>query len=95
METGAAEPRTPVGLTFNFIGDDEMRKQGVLKSWHENGYGMVAVSRELYFLHAKNVSEGNPEVGAVVEFETAPPFGKGKFEQAIKAVVLASGEVRS
>ena len=73
---------------------DEMRKQGVLKSWHENGYGMVVVSRhELYFLHAKNVSEGEPEVGAMVEFDTAPPFGRGKFHQAIEAVILPA-EVR-
>ena len=71
-------------------GDNDMRKQGVLKSWHANGYGMIAVSRsELYFLHASNLTEGKePEPGSVIEFDVAPPFGKGKFEQAVNAVAL-------
>lgn len=67
-----------------------MRKQGVLKSWHVNGYGMVAVSRgELYFLHTNNVSQGPDEleVGSMVEFDVAPPRGNGKFEQAVNAIV--------
>jgi len=75
---------------FISIGDF-MRKQGVLKSWHVNGYGIVAVSRnELYFLHTNNVSEGpeEPEIGSFVEFEVAPPRGNGRFEQAVNAVIL-------
>jgi hypothetical protein len=65
-----------------------MRKEGVLKSWHVNGYGMVAAGiGELYFLHASNVTDGEPKIGSIVEFEVAPPFGKGRFEQAVKAAI--------
>jgi hypothetical protein len=71
-----------------------MHKQGVLKSWHVNGYGIVAVSRkELYFLHTNNVIEGPDEleIGSVVEFDVAPPRGSGRFEQAVNARIVAAG----
>ena len=65
-----------------------MRKEGVLKSWHANGYGMVAAGvGELFYLHATNVVDGEPKIGSIVEFEIAPPFGRGRFEQAVKAVI--------
>jgi hypothetical protein len=67
--------------------------RGVLCSWHVNGYGMVAVGEQLYFLHRKNITQGEwirPSIGSVVEFEIAAPYGKGKFDQAINAVVKAA-----
>lgn len=75
------------------IGDNDMRKQGILKSWHVNGYGIIAVDQnELYFLHLSNLigESEDPEVGRFVEFDVAPPFGKGKFKQAVKAMMVSS-----
>jgi hypothetical protein len=71
-----------------------MRKKGVLMSWRLNGYGMIAVQQELFFLHRKNIADGSePTVGCLIEFEVAPPFGTGKFAQAVNAVILPA-EVR-
>lgn len=64
-------------------------KTGVLLSWRRNGFGMVAEGDQLYFLHRKNIVDGEPVVGSVVKFEVAPPFGMGQFEQAVMAVIEA------
>ena len=65
-----------------------MRKRGFLESWYPTGHGMVSVGKDLYFLHRTNIATGDPIVGSVVEFDIAPPFRNGKFEQAIAAVIV-------
>lgn len=65
-----------------------MRQKGVLQSWHKNGYGMVSVDEELFFLHRNNIAYGEPIVGSLVEFNVAPARGKGKFPQAVAAQIV-------
>ena len=70
-------------------------KQGYLVSWRTGcGYGLVAASQnEIYFLHRKNIAEGNwvnPEVGSRVEFEVIPAITGGRFAQAIKARITTA-----
>lgn len=67
-----------------------MREKGVLQSWHANGFGMVSVGEQLYFLHRTNIVDGEPVVGSDVEFDVAPPRGRGRFEQAVMAKISAA-----
>jgi hypothetical protein len=66
-----------------------MKKKGVLQSWHTNGFGMISVGEELFFLHRKNIQAGDPIIGSLVEFDVAPARGDGKFPQAVAALIVA------
>lgn len=64
-----------------------MTKKGVLQSWHDNGWGMISLAGQLYFLHQRGIISGEPIIGSLVEFDVAPARGNGKFEQAVNAIV--------
>ena len=69
-------------------------KRGVLKSWHEQGWGLIRVSRsEFYFLHETGIVTGPdaPVAGMVVSFDTAEPLSGGKYPRALNAVVEEKG----
>jgi hypothetical protein len=66
-----------------------MRKEGILQSWHANGFGMVSVAEELFFLHRNNIADGEPIRGSFVEFDVAPAQGNGKYPQAVAAIITA------
>ena len=68
---------------------------GILQSWHANGFGMVAVGQQLYFLHRTNIAKGEwirPQVGSIVEFEIGPAYKNGTFPQCINATVMTQAE---
>jgi hypothetical protein len=55
------------------------RRTGVLLFWHvsENGgFGKVLIpsTKELFFLHRKLITSGQPIVGSLVSFVPAPPL---------------------
>lgn len=70
---------------------------GTLKVWFaKKGYGIISISfSKSYFLHASNIIEISddveaPPVGSKVEFDVAPPYGKGKLQQAVNARIIPS-----
>jgi hypothetical protein len=72
-----------------------MRKQGVIRSWHEErGFGVIvgtASSLDRYFLHISNVrGTVPPAIGLRVEFDPGPPLRQGDLPPALNIVVLES-----
>jgi hypothetical protein len=74
----------------------EVKKRGVLRSWHEDrGFGIVRVgppsSLEKYFLHVSKIISGtaSPIVGMEILFLVSPkPAIEGQLRAAIEAEVV-------
>ena len=72
-----------------------MRKQGVIRSWHEErGFGIVVGSEsslDRYFLHISNVrGTVPPAIGLQVEFDPGPPRKQNDLPPALNVVVIES-----
>jgi hypothetical protein len=68
------------------------RRIGLLLFWHmsENGgFGKVFIpsTRELFFIHRKFITAGQPIVGSTVSFIPAPPLEGKVYPQALACVI--------
>lgn len=50
---------------------------------HKKGWGYIRSENKNIFFHSSNSPDFHPVLGAVVEFELAPPFRLGQADQAV------------
>jgi hypothetical protein len=83
--------------------NQQLKKRGVLRSWHEDrGFGVVRVgppsSLEKYFLHVSKIisGTGSPTAGMEVLFlVSSAPATEGKLRAAIDAEIIVEPSLAS
>lgn len=81
--------RTDGAANYN---KEKTNMQGIITTWLETkGYGFVQSEGSEIFLHISNI-EGQPQLGAEIEFEIGHPVSLGKKPQAVRARVVSIPE---